>query len=141
VTSNGLIPTTSPPQPNPWDYLQKSAKSWAIDSNLLWKIIVSVDIITWFASPCSTYTLKHNIQNFYTHVLYICSFSGGEGSFPSGSDSKESACNAGDLDSTPGLRRSPEKGMSTHSNILAWRILWTEDTVHGVTKSQTRLSD
>ena len=32
-----------------------------------------------------------------------------------------------------------EKGESTHSSILAWRIPWT--IVHGVTKSQTRLSD
>ena len=29
-----------------------------------------------------------------------------------------------------------EKGMVTHSNILAWRIPWT-----GVTKSQTQLSN
>ena len=34
-----------------------------------------------------------------------------------------------------------EKGMVTHSSILAWRISWTEEPVHGVTKSQTRLSD
>ena len=39
-----------------------------------------------------------------------------------------------------------EKGMATHSNILAWRIPWTEEpgglhTVHGVTDSQTGLSD
>ena len=34
-----------------------------------------------------------------------------------------------------------EKEMATHSSILAWRILWTEEpTVHGVTKSRTRLS-
>ena len=33
-----------------------------------------------------------------------------------------------------------EKGMATHSSILAWRIPWTE-MPHGVTKSQTRLSD
>ncbi|CAI9176091.1 unnamed protein product [Rangifer tarandus platyrhynchus] len=32
-----------------------------------------------------------------------------------------------------------EKGNATHSSILAWRILST--TVHGVKKSQTRLSD
>ena len=32
-----------------------------------------------------------------------------------------------------------EKGKATHSSILAWRIPWT--TVHGVAKSQTRLSD
>ena len=28
--------------------------------------------------------------------------------------------------------------MATHSSILAWKIPWT---VHGLTKSQTRLSD
>ena len=27
----------------------------------------------------------------------------------------------------PGLGRSPEEGMATHSNILAWRIPWTEE--------------
>ena len=33
------------------------------------------------------------------------------------------------------------KEMATHSSILAWKIPWTEATVLGVTKSQTRLSD
>ena len=36
-----------------------------------------------------------------------------------------------------------EKGMATHSSDLAWIIPWTEEPgehVHGVTKSQTRLS-
>ena len=33
-----------------------------------------------------------------------------------------------------------EKGMPTHSSILAWEIPWTEEP-GGVTKSQTRLSD
>ena len=42
---------------------------------------------------------------------------------PGGSDDKESACNAGDSSSIPGPGRSPEKGMATHSSILAWRIL------------------
>ena len=32
-----------------------------------------------------------------------------------------------------------EEGMATLSNILAWRIPWSEATVHGVTKSQTQL--
>ena len=27
-----------------------------------------------------------------------------------------------------------EMGMATHSMVLAWRIPWTEATVHGVTK-------
>ena len=38
-----------------------------------------------------------------------------------------------------------EKEMATHSSILAWKIPWTEEsgrlTVHGVAKSQTRLSN
>ena len=42
-----------------------------------------------------------------------------------------------------------EKGMATHSSILAWKIPWAEEpvepgrlhTVHGVAKSQTQLSD
>ena len=37
-----------------------------------------------------------------------------------------------------------EKGMISHSSILAWKIPWTEEPgwlVHGVTKSWTRLSD
>ena len=32
-----------------------------------------------------------------------------------------------------------EKGMATHSSILAWRIPWIEATVCGVTKNQTRV--
>ena len=46
--------------------------------------------------------------------------------FPGGSDSKESACNAGHLGSIPGSGRSPEE-MATHSSISAWRIPWTEE--------------
>jgi len=47
--------------------------------------------------------------------------------FLGGSDSKESACNGGDLSLIPGLGRPLEKGMATHSSILAWRIPWTEE--------------
>ena len=32
-----------------------------------------------------------------------------------------------DVDSIPGLGRPPEKGMATHSSILAWRIPWTAE--------------
>ena len=67
--------------------------------------------------------------------------------FPSGSDSKESTCNEGDLDLIPGLGRSPnlEKGVVIHSSILAWEDPMDRGTwwaiVRGVTKSWTRLSD
>ena len=40
---------------------------------------------------------------------------------------KESVCNAGDLGTIPGSGRYPGEGMATQSNILAWRILCTEE--------------
>jgi len=43
---------------------------------------------------------------------------------------KNLPANPGDIremGSIPGLGRSPEEGMATHSNILAWRIPWTEE--------------
>ena len=61
------------------------------------------------------------------------------GAFPGGSDSKESACNVGDLGSIPGLGRSPGEGngyplqYSGLENSMDCRV-------HGVTKSQTQLS-
>ena len=57
--------------------------------------------------------------------------------FPGGSDGKESACNAGDLASIPGLGRSPGEG---DSYPLQYSGL-ENSMVHGVTKNQTRLSD
>ena len=61
--------------------------------------------------------------------------------FPRGSDSKESACNVGDLGSISGLGRSLGGG---HGNPLQYSCLknpldrgaW-QATVHGVAKSQT----
>ena len=58
--------------------------------------------------------------------------------FPGGSDSKESACNAGDLGSIPGSGRSPGE---ENGNLLQYSCLgnpmdrgvWRA-TVHGVTK-------
>ena len=65
--------------------------------------------------------------------------------FPGGSNSKESACNAGDPGSIPGSGRSPEEG---NGNPLQYSCLekptdrgaW-QTTVHRVAKSWTRLSD
>ena len=65
--------------------------------------------------------------------------------FPGGLDGKESACNAGDLGSVPGLRISPGErhGYPLQYSCLensrdrgAWRA-----TVHWVTKNCTLLSD
>ena len=65
--------------------------------------------------------------------------------FPGGPEVKVSACNAGELGSIPGLGRSPGEGKE---NSLQYSCLenpkgrgawWA--TVHGVTKSCTRLRD
>ena len=47
--------------------------------------------------------------------------------FPGGSDSKEFACNMGTRVQSLGREDPLEKGMATHSSILAWRIPWTEE--------------
>ena len=54
------------------------------------------------------------------HQLHFCTETG----LPGGT-----ACNMGDLGSTPGLGRSLEEGMATHCSIFAWRIPWTESLV------------
>ena len=57
--------------------------------------------------------------NVYTSFAAECvSYDG----FPGGSDGKESACNAGDPVQSLGWEDPLEKGMATHSRILAWRI-------------------
>ena len=67
---------------------------------------------------------------------------------PGGSDSKKSACHAGDQGLIPGSGRSPGEGNGQNVHLLQYSCLeismdrrdwWT--TVHGVTESQTQLSD
>ena len=65
--------------------------------------------------------------------------------FLGGSDGKESACNAGDLGSVPGLGTSPGEG---NGNPLQYPCLenpmdrgaW-QATVYGIAKSQTQMSN
>ena len=63
---------------------------------------------------------------------------------PGGSNGKESACNPGDLGSIAGSGRPPGEGngyplqLSCLENSVGRAAWWA--TVHGVTKSQTRLS-
>ena len=73
-----------------------------------------------------------------TYKLYCCAVA-------QSSVGEESACNAGDPGLTPGLGRFPGGGngnplqyscLENHMDRGAWRT-----TVHGVTKSQTQLSD
>ena len=78
------------------------------------------------------------ILKFYPRLM-------NEKGFPGGSDGKESACNAGDLGSIPGLGRSPGKRngnplqYSCLGNSMDREAWWV--TVHGATKSHTQLSN
>ena len=49
------------------------------------------------------------------------------GGLPGGLDTKESACNLGNLGLIPESGDPLEKGMATDSSILPWRIPWTEE--------------
>ena len=60
--------------------------------------------------------------------------------FPCGSAGKESAYNAGDLGSIPGLGQSPRKGKGYPRQYSGLESSM-DCTFHGVAKSQTRLSN
>ena len=78
-----------------------------------------------------------NLKLYFTHNCFEYA--------PSGSEVKASACNAGDLGSIPGSRRSPREGngntlqYSCLENPLDGGAWWA--TVHRVTKSWIQLSD
>ena len=60
--------------------------------------------------------------------------------FPCGSAGKESACNVGDLGSIPELERSPGEGKGYPLQYSGLENSM-DCIVHGVAKSQTRLSN
>ena len=78
-------------------------------------------------------------SSFFCHLVTTAVWE-----FPGGSNGKESASNAGDLDSITGLGRTPEEGtgnpvqyscLGNSMDREAWQA-----RVHGVKKSQTPLS-
>ena len=85
-----------------------------------------------FPAPCIEETIFSPL-----YLIYSC--------FPGSSDGKNSACNAGDPGLIPGSGRSPGEGNGNPlqyyclENLMGSGAWWA--TVHGVAKSQTRLSD
>ena len=65
-------------------------------------------------------------RNYHQHCITLHKLFLTLGS-PGGSDGKESACNAGYWVQSLDQEDPLEKGMATHSSVLAWRILWTEE--------------
>ena len=69
----------------------------------------------------------------YVHFIYLLLFLSMDTfeflpsfGFPGDSNDRESACNAGNPGSL-GRGDPLEKGVATHSGILAWEIPWTEE--------------
>ena len=101
-------------------------------------------------SPPQTLVPTPN-THIHTHTAFSCSFPINSAmlhclrGFPGGSDGKASACNAGDPGLIPGSGRSPGEGngnplqYSCLENSMDEGAWWA--TVHGVTKSRTRLSN
>ena len=74
-----------------------------------------------FPSANNSNLFSQQGQGLCISQFYVCEYMVLQ-SFPGSSDSKESACNAGDVGLILGLGRFLEEGMVTHSSILAWRI-------------------
>ena len=66
------------------------------------------------SQPCR----RKNTENFHNIMMHYILKKG----FPGGSNGKESAGNGGDPVRSLGQEDPLEKGMATHSSILAWRI-------------------
>ena len=87
---------------------------------------------------CFSLPIVYMCQDIYRKIFNVVGF-------PGGSDGKESACIAGDLNLIPGLGRSPGEGNGyplqySHLENSRDRAAW-QATVHGVTKNWTRLSE
>ena len=87
------------------------------------KFKINISIITSYGMPTfhklflsfpSNFPNTHRVELILsTHIIIVY--------LPRWLSGKESACNAGDTGSIPGLGISPEE-MATHSSIIAWEI-------------------
>ena len=108
---------------------------------LIYPVNISLVLYSWWlpASFCKFETQKI-IFKFISFVIFkyfsILSFAFNFG----GSDGKESACNAGDLNLIPGLGRSPGKGSSYPLQYSCLENSMNRGA-HGVAKNRTQLSN
>ena len=128
-----------------------AGKSPKILNNLRWLILLSFPTIGSLLLDVgrvklagATFLLSETRQSDFLESEKKKQFSLGHSMLPWGSESKESACNAGDLDLMLGLERSLGGG---HGNPLQYSCLENphgqrrmEATVHEVAKSWTWLS-
>ena len=101
-------------------------------------------ILEWIAFP-PPWDLPDVLLHFCTAKRFFTAEPSWVLVFPGGSVGKRSACNAGKQGSLPGWDRSPGEGngsplqYSCLENSMDRGAWWA--TAHGVTKSQTRLTD
>ena len=102
---------------------QKIWHPWSLPLGIRWLKQKWLTSLLGMSFPCS---FIHSFSTFWAYFLVTFGF-------PGGLDGKESACNAWDLGSIPGLGRPPGGG---HGHPLQYSCL---ENPHGVRKSQTRL--
>ena len=90
-----------------WEDLLEKGKA-THSSIMAWRI-------PWTVQSMGSQRVRHDSVPFTSLHFTPWRFSG-----------KESACNAGDLGSIPGLGRSPGDRNGNPIHILTWRIPWTE---------------
>ena len=112
--------------------------------------VASGTIILPTAERCQNLLLRWEVaevepESTSTSICTVHTFSTSQLGFPGGSDSKESACNAEDPGLIPGSGRCPGEG---NGYPLQYSCLEnprdreaSQATVHGATRSQTRMSD
>ena len=129
---------------NQWTWVWVNSRSWWWQGGLAccssWgcKESNTIEQLKWTKLNCVLATGLSDESHFPSKLLLaiICQING----FPGGSDSTESACNAGDPGLIPGLWRSSGEGngnpfqYSCLENSMDRGAWWA--TVHGVSKSQ-----
>ena len=124
-----------------------TAKCFA-SCNIFWSCKILIYKITSLVlKSCHLWKILPYLQITHTYIhlsIYIYIYLSSLG-FPGGSDSKESACNTGDLSLIPGPGRFPgeEIGYPLQYSCLensTYRGGWWA-TVHGITKNRTQLTD
>ena len=96
--------------------------------NLTW--LLGLESSIYITGARNTSQISRNVQVFSSHVNhFMCNyqitvgFTGGW--FPGGSDGKESACNSGDLGSTPGVcLQFRRPGFDSWYRKISWRRKW-----------------
>ena len=103
---------------HPRDYLIRNAKSQALPE-ICWSSLLNQfnHFPRWFAWTFRVEKLLPNIVIYGSFSRY----------FPGSSDSKESACNPGNLSSIPALGRSPGEGNVNTLKYSCQKNPWTEE--------------